>query len=138
MTGDSQCDQKNAEDKVFLSEEKEVDKVERIEKKFLNSGNLRDYQSGGVEWLGALHEQGLNGILADEMGLGKTLQVLTFLYELHERHRLWGPHLVVMPMSVLSSWKAEVQRFLPNTFDVYVHHGSKDMRAEEFLNWQRA
>jgi SNF2 family DNA or RNA helicase len=103
----------------------------------LVSDSLRDYQSGGVEWLGALHEQGLNGILADEMGLGKTLQVLTFLHELHDRHRLWGPHLIVMPMSVLTSWKTEVTRFVPGTFDVYVHHGPKETRADNFQDWRR-
>ena len=111
--------------------------VEEEKKDFLKSGKLRDYQQGGVEWLGALHDQGLNGILADEMGLGKTLQTLTFLYELHEQHRLWGPHLVVMPMSVLSSWKQETQRFLPGIFDIHVHHGHKNERAEAFQEWRR-
>ena len=108
----------------------------RRKKNFLRTANYQVI-NGGVEWLGALHDQGLNGILADEVGLGKTLQILTFLYELHTRHRLWGPHLVVMPMSVLSSWKQETQRFLPGIFDIYVHHGSKNDRAEAFQEWRR-
>ena len=40
-------------------------------------------------------------------------------------------------MSVLSSWKQETQRFLPGIFDIYVHHGSKNDRAEAFQEWRR-
>ena len=32
---------------------------------------LKEYQLKGLNWLGTLYEQGINGILADEMGLGK-------------------------------------------------------------------
>lgn len=32
---------------------------------------LKEYQLKGLNWLGNLYEQGINGILADEMGLGK-------------------------------------------------------------------
>ena len=102
----------------------------------LTSSVLRDYQVGGVEWLSSLHAQGLNGILADEMGLGKTLQVLSFLYNLWERSDIWGPHIIVMPLSVLSSWQAETKRFKNGIFDVYVHHGQKDDRHDSFDSWK--
>ena len=37
----------------------------------LVGGTLKEYQLKGLNWLGTLYEQGINGILADEMGLGK-------------------------------------------------------------------
>jgi ATP-dependent DNA helicase len=106
--------------------------------KFLRGRSLRNYQEAGVEWLSTLHQQGLNGILADEMGLGKTLTVLNFIASLWERHGIWGPHLVVVPMSVISSWKEELSYFLPGFFDVYIHHGNKEERRESFLIWRKA
>lgn len=35
------------------------------------NAQLKEYQLKGLNWLGTLYEQGINGILADEMGLGK-------------------------------------------------------------------
>jgi len=106
--------------------------------RYLRGRTLRDYQQGGLEWLLSLHSQGLNGILADEMGLGKTLIVLSLLAALWEKHGLWGPHLIVVPMSVLSSWKDELSRFVPGFFDVYIHHGPKEQRREDFVEWRKA
>lgn len=34
----------------------------------VHGGQLRDYQVQGLNWMIALHQNGLNGILADEMG----------------------------------------------------------------------
>ena len=36
---------------------------------------------------------------------GKTVQVIAFLCALHKNHGIWGPHLIVMPLSVMTSWK---------------------------------
>lgn len=38
---------------------------------YIKSGELRDYQVRGLNWMISLYENGINGILADEMGLGK-------------------------------------------------------------------
>lgn len=38
---------------------------------YIKSGELRDYQIRGLNWMISLYENGINGILADEMGLGK-------------------------------------------------------------------
>jgi superfamily II DNA or RNA helicase len=70
---------------------------------------LRDYQRTGVAWLSALAAQNLGGILADEMGLGKTVQTLAFL----RLHRGDGPALIVCPTSLLSNWRREAERFVP-------------------------
>ncbi len=48
------------------------------------NGMLKDYQLKGMNWLGNLYDQGINGILADEMGLGKTVQSIAFMAHLAE------------------------------------------------------
>ena len=64
---------------------------------------MRDYQLHGLRWLTAMHTSGVNAILADEMGLGKTLQTISFLAHLKFNLGVSGPHLVICPLSVLSS-----------------------------------
>ena len=43
---------------------------------------------------------------AHEQGLGKTLQTVAFLSYLKNERGVRGPSLVVVPLSVLSSWCA--------------------------------
>ncbi|KAA1468168.1 hypothetical protein DENSPDRAFT_833380 [Dentipellis sp. KUC8613] len=74
---------------------------------------LKEYQLKGLNWLGTLYEQGINGILADEMGLGKTVQSISLLAYLAEVHDIWGPFLVVAPASTLHNWQQELTRFVP-------------------------
>jgi SNF2 family DNA or RNA helicase len=83
---------------------------------------LRPYQRRGLSWLAFLARLGLGGVLADDMGLGKTLQVLAL--EAHERtDRHPGPTLLVCPTSVVSTWRREAERFVPD-LRVAVHHGA--------------
>lgn len=102
---------------------------------------LRDYQQYGIKWLLSLHTSGLNGIIADEMGLGKTLQVIKFLAALKNQTGKVGPHLMIGPLSVLSNWYHEIEKYAPNEFDVYVHYGSKKEREQSFKevceDWRR-
>lgn len=102
---------------------------------------LRDYQQYGIKWLLSLHTSGLNGIIADEMGLGKTLQVIKFLTALKNQTGKVGPHLMIGPLSVLSNWYHEIEKYAPNEFDVYVHYGSKKEREQSFRevcdDWRR-
>ncbi|KAJ2018169.1 putative ATPase [Coemansia sp. S680] len=96
--------------------------------RLITGGIMRDYQLEGMEWLASLYENGLNGILADEMGLGKTLQTIAFLCFLRER-QVWGPFLVLCPLSTLSNWVSEFYRFAPTT-PVLKYHGTPDERKE--------
>ncbi|KDQ10834.1 hypothetical protein BOTBODRAFT_35944 [Botryobasidium botryosum FD-172 SS1] len=91
-------------------------------------GKLKDYQLQGVQWMVRLWENGLNGILADEMGLGQTLQTISFLAYLQSRG-IWGPFLIVCPLSVLHNWVSEFERFTP-TIPVVAYHGTPTERAE--------
>ncbi|HGY91487.1 MAG TPA: DEAD/DEAH box helicase [Planctomycetes bacterium] len=86
-------------------------------------GHLRPYQRTGLSWMSALDQRGLGGCLADEMGLGKTPQILAECLRRNERGAE-GPHLVVVPRSLLSNWEAEAERFAP-TLSVTRHAGPK-------------
>ncbi|KAI9337602.1 SNF2 family N-terminal domain-containing protein [Zopfochytrium polystomum] len=88
---------------------------------------MREYQLSGLDWLISLWEQGLNGILADEMGLGKTLQTIALLAHLHEQG-VWGPFLIIAPVSTLTNWLSEIQRFAPS-LNAILYHGTKQERA---------
>lgn len=88
---------------------------------------LRPYQRVGFSWLCFLQEYGFNGLLADDMGLGKTVQLLAFLSRCEK-----GPHLIVMPTSLIFNWKKEIERFLPG-MGVYLHTGTEREKSLEAL-----
>lgn len=94
--------------------------------KSLVGGTLRDYQVEGLKWLVGLWENGLHGILADEMGLGKTIQVISLMAHLWDQHA-WGHHLIVVPLSTLTNWISEFQKWAPE-IPVLMYHGTKDDR----------
>jgi SNF2 family DNA or RNA helicase len=69
--------------------------------------------------------------------IGKTLQILGSFLALREKHGIIGPHLIVVPLSVITSWTGEVEKFAGREFRVYVHQGTKEDRDEEFYNFNR-
>ena len=97
-------------------------------------GTLREYQHFGLDWLAGLYANGTNGILADEMGLGKTIQTIALLAHLAVHHEAWGPHLVVVPTSVMLNWEMEFKRFLPG-FKVLAYYGSQEERKRKRTGW---
>lgn len=97
---------------------------------------MHPYQLEGLNWMIKLHDNGINGILADgtftnysffpypscfslgyicvaEMGLGKTLQTISLLAYLREARGNKGPHLVVVPKSVVGNWINEFRKWCP-------------------------
>jgi SWI/SNF-related matrix-associated actin-dependent regulator of chromatin subfamily A member 5 len=60
------------------------------------------------------------------MGLGKTLQSIGFLSYLEVYLNRKGPHLIVVPLSVLSNWISEIERFCPH-FKAVRFHGPKEV-----------
>ena len=70
---------------------------------------LRAYQEDGFRWMARLAEWNGGACLADDMGLGKTIQALAIL--LH-RAQL-GAALVICPVSVVSNWVSEAEKFAP-------------------------
>ncbi|EKX74294.1 helicase family member protein [Theileria equi strain WA] len=98
--------------------------------------NLRPYQLEGLRWLAKLYDKGLNGILADEMGLGKTLQAICLLAFLACERGNWGPHLIVVPTSVLLNWVMEFQKFCPG-FKILAYYGTPAERAKKRVGWNQ-
>lgn len=74
-----------------------------------------------------MHEKHLNGILADEMGLGKTIQTIALLAHLACEKCVWGPHLVVVPTSVMLNWELEFKKWCPG-FKILTYYGSQKER----------
>ncbi|KAI9303969.1 SNF2 family N-terminal domain-containing protein [Cunninghamella echinulata] len=103
---------------------------------FLLRGTLREYQHVGLDWLVSLYNNGLNGILADEMGLGKTIQTIALLASLACEKGIWGPHLVVVPTSVLLNWEMEFKRWLPG-FKILTYYGNPKERKEKRVGWSK-
>ncbi|KAF1347585.1 SNF2 family N-terminal domain-containing protein [Delphinella strobiligena] len=97
-------------------------------------GTLREYQHEGLDWLAKLYANKTNGILADEMGLGKTIQTIALLAHLAEEHQIWGPHLIVVPTSVILNWEVEFKKFLPG-FKVLSYYGSVEERLTKRKGW---
>lgn len=90
-------------------------------------GLLKEYQVKGLEWLVSLYNNNLNGILADEMGLGKTIQTIGLVTYLMEKKKINGPFLIIVPLSTLSNWVLEFDRWAPTVYKV-AYKGSPNLR----------
>ncbi|KAI5463618.1 SNF2 family N-terminal domain-containing protein [Mariannaea sp. PMI_226] len=106
----------------------------KIEVPFLLRGTLREYQRDGLDWLAGLYANSTNGILADEMGLGKTIQTIALLAHLASHHGVWGPHLVVVPTSVMLNWEMEFKKWCPG-FKILSYYGNQDERKRKRQGW---
>ena len=90
---------------------------------------LASYQQEGVDWLFKRVQAGSGGILADDMGLGKTVQTAFFLSLLFNLKAIKNV-LLVIPPSLTSNWKMELQKWCPG-IEVYHHENrkAKQLRA---------
>ncbi|XP_029595225.1 transcription activator BRG1-like isoform X4 [Salmo trutta] len=105
--------------------------TERVEKQstILINGQLKQYQIKGLEWLVSLYNNNLNGILADEMGLGKTIQTIALITYLMENKRVNGPFLIIVPLSTLSNWVYEFDKWAPSVVKVSYKGSPQARRA---------
>ncbi|XP_047674125.1 probable global transcription activator SNF2L2 isoform X2 [Tachysurus fulvidraco] len=103
--------------------------IEKVEKQssLLINGTLKQYQIQGLEWMVSLYNNNLNGILADEMGLGKTIQTIALITYLMEYKRLNGPYLIIVPLSTLSNWVYELDKWAPSIVKI-AYKGMPSMR----------
>ncbi|KAM6394731.1 LOW QUALITY PROTEIN: helicase SRCAP [Rhynochetos jubatus] len=99
-------------------------------------GTLREYQHIGLDWLVTMYEKKLNGILADEMGLGKTIQTISLLAHLACEKGSWGPHLIIVPTSVMLNWEMELKRWCPS-FKILTYYGAQKERRLKRQGWTK-
>jgi hypothetical protein len=97
---------------------------------------MREYQHIALDWMIALYDKGLNGILADEMGLGKTIMTISVLAYLACERGIWGPHLIVVPTSLLLNWEIELKRWCPS-FKVLTYYGTPKERKAKRQGWSK-
>lgn len=96
---------------------------EELDAPTLLNAQLRNYQHRGFEWLVNNSRMRLGSILADDMGLGKTIQVIALLLHQQEKGKLTGSGaLIVMPTSLLTNWRKEIQKFAPS-LSIGIFHG---------------
>jgi ATP-dependent helicase STH1/SNF2 len=95
----------------------------------LVGGTLKDYQIKGLQWMVSLYNNNLNGILADEMGLGKTIQTISLITYLIESKRQPGPYLVIVPLSTLTNWNNEFEKWAPSVTKI-VYKGPPNQRKQ--------
>ena len=133
----------------FPEEESEIDEEEESGKKIdyyavahrvreevteqaniLVGGTLKEYQLKGLQWMLSLYNNNLNGILADEMGLGKTIQTISLITYLIERKQQSGPYLVIVPLSTLTNWNLEFEKWAPSVSRI-VYKGPPNARKTQ-------
>ncbi|KAG6849128.1 hypothetical protein H0H93_011075 [Arthromyces matolae] len=107
--------------------------------KLIRAGQMKDYQLEGLSFLVAMYKNGMSCILGDEMGLGKTLQTLSlFAYIKENEPGMNDPHLVICPLSVLSSWETEAARWVPSLRVIRFHGiGNERERLKHSLRGDR-
>ncbi|CAK9821897.1 Helicase ssl-1 [Anthophora retusa] len=103
---------------------------------FLLKHHLREYQHIGLDWLVTMYDRKLNGILADEMGLGKTIQTIALLAHLACEKGNWGPHLVIVPTSVMLNWEMECKKWCPG-FKILTYYGTQKERKQKRTGWTK-
>lgn len=96
----------------------------------LVGGTLKEYQLKGLQWMISLYNNNLNGILADEMGLGKTIQTISLITYLIETKQQPGPFLVIVPLSTLTNWNSEFEKWAPSVQRI-VYKGPPSQRKQQ-------
>ncbi|XP_041974353.1 ATP-dependent helicase brm [Aricia agestis] len=120
-------DEYKTEEQTYYSIAHTVHESVTEQASILVNGKLKEYQIKGLEWLVSLFNNNLNGILADEMGLGKTIQTIALVTYLMEKKKVNGPFLIIVPLSTLSNWVLEFEKWAP-TVCVVSYKGSPQSR----------
>ena len=124
MNGDEEIKKNSSEDeavsylknsnKIYYNLAHSMGKEIKEQPTLLEGGILKSYQLIGLHWLVSLYNNKLNGVLADEMGLGKTIQTIALFCYLMENKQNYGPFLIVVPLTTLSNWVFEFDKWAPS------------------------
>jgi len=97
-------------------------------------GKLRPYQKRGYEWMYRNAQLGFGSIIADDMGLGKTIQVIALLLKFKQeakRQKERADFLIVVPTTLISNWKNELERFAPSLSCTIYHGSDRDIERHD-------
>ena len=70
------------------------------------------------------------------MGLGKTIQTISLLSWLACEKGIWGPHLIVVPTTIIMNWEMEFKRWCPG-FKILTYFGSQKERKLKRTGWSK-
>ncbi|CAH0558695.1 unnamed protein product [Brassicogethes aeneus] len=124
---DDEYHKNSIEEQTYYSIAHTVHEIVTEQASIMVNGQLKEYQVKGLEWMVSLYNNNLNGILADEMGLGKTIQTIALITHLMERKKLNGPFLIIVPLSTMSNWVLEFEKWAPSVV-VISYKGSPGIR----------
>ncbi|XP_030758143.1 ATP-dependent helicase brm-like [Sitophilus oryzae] len=111
---DDEYHKRSGEEQTYYGIAHTVHEIVTEQASIMINGKLKEYQIKGLEWLVSLYNNNLNGILADEMGLGKTIQTIALITYLMEKKKVNGPFLIIVPLSTLSNWVLEFEKWSPS------------------------
>ncbi|KAJ5173422.1 hypothetical protein N7492_006015 [Penicillium capsulatum] len=140
---------KKEEPRTFKTENSEDSSLWRIEHQANGRKQYKEIISGIVS--DSEPSQVFGGLLADEMGLGKTLSILSLTLKTLSQSKEWADQktsheliaqvpgirntrttLLVVPLSAVSNWVAQIQEHLdPGSIKYYIFHGPS--RTNKFL-----
>jgi len=59
-----------------------------------------------------------------------------FFFFLGKLKEIWGPHLIVVPTSVMYNWEREFKKWCP-AFKILVYHGTQKERKQKRQGWSK-
>uniref|UniRef100_A0A0G4HPX4 Uncharacterized protein n=1 Tax=Chromera velia CCMP2878 TaxID=1169474 RepID=A0A0G4HPX4_9ALVE len=68
------------------------------------------------------------------MGLGKTIQTIALFASLAAEKGIWGPHLVIVPTSLVVNWEIEFKKWCP-AFKILTYFGDGKVRTNKRKGW---
>eukprot|EP00850_Spirogloea_muscicola_P009873 SM000056S17991 [mRNA] locus=s56:546261:559125:- [translate_table: standard] len=94
----------------------------------LKGCDLFPHQLEALNWLLKKWHTRTNVILADEMGLGKTISATSFVQYVKGEVKAWAPCLILVPLSTMPNWQAELKRWAPD-LNVVEYYGPAQARS---------
>ncbi|KAK9462202.1 SNF2 family N-terminal domain-containing protein [Lipomyces oligophaga] len=114
VSSEEGVDEEETENLDYYNVAHRIHEIVSKQPSILVGGTLKEYQLKGLQWMVSLFNNNLNGILADEMGLGKTIQTISLITYLIEIKQQPGPYLVIVPLSTLTNWTLEFEKWAPS------------------------
>lgn len=75
-----------------------------------------------------------NKTVANGCQYSKTIQTIALLAHLACEKEVWGPHLIVVPTSVMLNWEMEFKKWAPG-FKILTYYGTREQRLEKRKGW---